>query len=434
MEVKIESPEKGKKEVLAKVDIDTMTPKFETAYREYKKKIVLGGFRRGKVPVPLIKQMFGKKIHQEVAEKHLPDYVQEIIAKHKIKAISQPELKDMSFDEKYGLSFKFEVEVEPEIEVTKYKDFEFEKITYEVDEIIVDNTLESIRNDNATMDPVEGAAEEGHTLQVDLQAVDQTGVPLVGQKYENSSFHIDSKDESNYAVSQQFLGAEVGETRRIVIVKPASVLSQKPEEEYFEATVKEIKVKVLPDLDDEFAKDNSELETFADYRILIKEKLELQLKRDNFQRFTQLVIGELVKSNLFDVPEKMVDFRMDIMINNWKKQLSGKHFDEQAFQNKYRPNIINDIKWMLIQDKIVELEKITQTDDDFEEFYQEVAEYEGTEIERVRNRYLDTKARKQIEPKVVEKKVIDFVIAQSKVVEKISPYSELLNKETLVNE
>lgn len=428
MDVRIETPEAGKKELFIGVEPARLTPKFEKAYQDYKKKIVIGGFRKGKVPVALIKQMFGKSIREEVIDGVIPEFSQEAIDENNLKIIPPAKIDDVDYDDKKGLTFKVLVELQPEVELKKITGFEFEREIFEVDDAAIERTLNSIREQHATMETVEREAEEQDYILADLQEVDAQGVPIVGQKFEDQYFRIDKDDEASYKLSHQFIGAKAGEQRRVEF-DMSEVNPEKEEPTFFEATIKDVKTKILPALDDEFAKDVGEYETLQELKDSVVKNLTQRLKQENYQRFQSVVLDKIVKENFFEVPEKLVDLQIEMVLRNMRQyQQDNPQFDEATIREQYRPDAVWGLKWQMIRDKIVASENLELTEEDFEAYYKEQAEIEEVEVDRIRNRYLNEDAKKQIEPNVLERKVVDFIVSNSKVTEKTVPYSETMER------
>lgn len=425
MEVKIENPEKGKKEISVHVNTDELVPKFEEAYRDYKKNIVLGGFRKGKVPLHLVKQMFGKSIRRDVADKQISEYSEQIITEHKIHIVAPPEIDDVDFNETDGLKFKINLEVQPEFDLTKYTGFKFEKENYSLDDETIQKTLEQIQDQHAQMEPIETEAKANDFVIADLQQLDETGVPIIGKKYDAAFFHLNENDKENYVVSKQFLGVKNGDVIRITVPKMAVDAKTEPTgEDFYEATVKEVKTKILPELDDEFAKDLGDYETFDEFKESVVKRLEKKIKQEAHQHYINNISNEVVEANPFDLAEKLVQMQVKSYVERFLKQRPSQPINPDMLMEQFKKEADWNLRWDLLKDKIIEKENFELTDKDYDDYYAEIAEMEDTDVERIRNRYLNEDLKKQIEPSLMEKKIINFVAENSKITEKTIPYSE----------
>ena len=428
MDAKVEKPVDGKQEINVTVSLDDLTPKFNEAYTEYKKNIQIGGFRKGKVPMNLIQQMFGKGIRADVAERSVPEFFEKAVTANDIKMIPPGEIKEVDFEDGKELKFTAEVELEPEVELKKYKGFKFEKTVYEVDEKTMDDTLNQMRESQAVMNIEEKAAEDGDYLTVDMQKTDEAGVPDAGQKYTDQVIFINKDDEISYKLGTQLLGSKAGDERQVTITPPETVTDQTSF--YYLVTVKEVKVKILPELDDELAKDVSEeYETLADLKKKIQEDMELKAKREGMQKFLRSVSDKLIEKNEFEVPEKMVDWHLEMLIDRIKRQQQQQGqkqpVNEQAIREQYKDDTIWDIRFRKIKEKIAEVEAITLEDADYDSYMVEMAEMQGVELEKMKEYYQSDAAKESIEPNVLERKVINFVIDNSKVKENKDSFSNV---------
>ena len=428
MDAKVEKPVAGKQEIKVTVSLDDLTPKFNEAYQEYKKNIQIGGFRKGKVPMNLIQQMFGKGIRADVAERSVPEFFEKAVTENEIKMIPPGEIKEVNFEDGKELTFTAEVELEPEVELKKYKGFKFEKTVYEVDQKVMDDTLNQMRESQAVMNVVDKAAEDGDYLTVDMQKTDEAGVPDVSQKYSDQVIFINKDDEISYKLGTQLLGAKAGDARQVTITPPETASDQTPI--YYLVTVKEVKVKTLPELDDELAKDVSEeFETLADLKKKIQEDMELRAKREGMQKFLRTVSDKLIEENEFEVPEKMVDWHLEMLIDRFKRQQQqqgqNQPVNEQAIREQFKDDTIWDIRFRKIKDKIAEVESIELEDADYDAYMVEMADMQGVELEKMKEYYQTDAAKESIKPNVLERKVINFVIDNSKVKEKKDSYSNV---------
>ncbi|MCU0645098.1 MAG: hypothetical protein MUC94_12655 [bacterium] len=183
MEVNI--AEQGKWERIVEVTVpnEELVPKFNETYATYKKSLQLEGFRKGKVPVDLIKKLFGTKIEKEVAEKSIPDFLEEVVKQHRVKEA--------------GLSFKAIIKIEPEVILDKYKDLKIEREIYQISDEDLNEAIDHLREQHATMTTIDGEAQRGHYIVADIQQVDLSGVPLVGNKYENRYFQLGGEQASS---------------------------------------------------------------------------------------------------------------------------------------------------------------------------------------------------------------------------------------------
>lgn len=424
MEIKIEDIEKSKKEIEITIPGPDMERNFLKAYKKYRKDIAIKGFRKGKVPINLIKNLLGTKIQEEVINETINEAFRKAIAEKEILAISSPDVKDVSYKPETGLTFKACVEIAPEIESINYKEFEFEKEVYQVEDSDVDESLEQIRNQHAIINSVEGEVQEGHFVIADFQRVDSNRIPIVGDKFENKMLRIDRSEENEFTLP--LLGAKVGEKRMLTI---STQLPDQDESdgkvEHYEASIKEIKERTLPELDEAFIKSLGDFEDLDALKARIKDNLMIEAKELSEQQFNRMVADEVIKNNPMDLPEIMVKNYLDAVIENLKQD-SEKEIDEAMIRNKYRVDAIWNIKWRMMKNKIIELENIKISETDFDEFFKEISESQKIDEVKLREQYESNETKSQLKEQLLEKKILQIITENSNISEKRIPYKNLL--------
>jgi len=261
-----------------------LLPKIESSYREYKKSIQLEGFRKGKVPLDLIKKIFGSKIEKETAEDSIQDFLKQAIKEKSINVYNIVKIDPVEFSHETGLHFAATVQLEPQVELVQYKDLEIEKQNYLVTDEDVNNVLKDIQEEHAVMNNVETEAMKGHYIVADLQQTDASGIPLVGRKFENRYLRL-LDDNSENTITEQLVGVKIGDTRQIRVPGNAGE-EGKSSEEHFAVTVKEIKEKILPEIDDQLAKSTGHFESLEVLKMNIRERLERQFESAAMQQMS----------------------------------------------------------------------------------------------------------------------------------------------------
>lgn len=429
MEVKVVDKENHEKEIEVKVPYERLAGRLESAYKKYKKSVQIEGFRKGKVPIQILKKIYGKAIEAEVIDDALPEILQEAIDQEKVKFYDLVKVTDVDFKEGTGLSFKALIKVEPEIELTKYKGFEFEKEVYQVGDEDVDAAIKNLQERSATMVNVEDEAKDGHFLIADLQKTDEAGHPLIGEKYENQYLRLDLKNEED-EVSQQLKGVKAGETRRIHVQIQGE--DETPKTEYFLVTVKEIKEKQLPEIDDEFAKDLGE-GTLDALKKRIKDDIKSSAADEDEEKFETHVIDKLVKENPIELPEFMVEGYLDRLIESLRKN-SKEQIDEENLRNELRADAIRNLKWLMIRDKIAELENLKVEDSELDAYIEDKLKSAGREAPKLKRELRNPENRNRLRTELLQKKVIDLIVANSTVKEKIITREDLKKQEELAQQ
>ncbi len=427
MEVNITDLTEHEKQIEVSVPYEKLKPKFEESYNKYKKTIQLEGFRKGKVPLGLIKKVFGNKIEHEVAENSVSDYLQEIIEEQKIKFHDLKKVESIEFNKDDGLKFKAIIKVEPEITLEKYKGLAIEKEIYEVTDDDINLSLDGLREQHATMNNFDGEAQEGHYIVADLQKTDVAGHPLIGEKFENRYFQIGGENVDDN-ITNQLMGAKAGDKRQLTIPTPEN---EENKEDFYSVEIKEVKEKTIPELDDEFAKDVGDYENLDQLKEMIRENIKNQSQTGDKQKFHNELIDQVIKNNPIDLPDFMIEDFLTNLVKNMRTE-NQKDVDENEIRERYRADAIWNLKWILIKDKISDVEEIKIEDSDVDNHIENLTKNAGEEAMKVRKFYRDKKNRERIKGELFDQKVVGFITENSKIKEKTVNYKKLKKAQELI--
>ncbi len=431
MDVKVTEQDKWSRTIEVHVPYAELVPEFEKGYRKYQKKVKVQGFRPGKVPLSIIKRMYGPRIEVEVIEDIFPKIVAEAWKKENLKIVSLPKVETLDFKPGGDLRITFTVDVEPEFELKKIEGFKFERMVYQVSDEEVEQTLERLREQHAVWENVDGEIEEDHYVMVDLQELDASGVPVIGRKAENQLLSIKGENGEVNEFARPLLGAKVDE-KRILEVMPEPASADEPVQPVkYETTIKEIKRRILPEVDDEFAKDVGEFETLDDLKQKIRQDLEIKMQQDFDHQLEHQIIDEIIKSNPFDIPKSMVDTYLDEWVKRYKESYGaqGEDIDEEKLREDYRPIAIWNIKWRLVRDKLAQMFELQPSMEELEAEVKRIAEEKGDDPQRLWNRVKNNEGvLNQVRYDLLEKKVLDFLKSKQKIKEKKITLKDLEKK------
>ena len=244
MDVKITEAEKGKRFLDITLSREEFKPHYDKSLKNYRKKVQLKGFRKGKAPISLVSQMYGGAILEKAVTDSLPVVLSDIYKQHDLRPIGPAQVETVDYRPDSELKVRALVEILPEITLEKYTGFDIDHVIYEVTDEDLETALEDIREQHGWLESIETGAQPGHIIQTDLQEVDQAGLPLVGHKYEDRQFVVSEHAAAPDDFTPQLIGAKVGESR---VVK---VSSQTPEGgtkvKFFRVEIKEVSEKKLP--------------------------------------------------------------------------------------------------------------------------------------------------------------------------------------------
>lgn len=397
MSLQVEKLEKNMAKLTVEVSAEEFEKAIHRAYLKNKGKINIQGFRKGKVPQPIVEKMYGAQIfYEEAANDIIPTAYQEESKTSDLVIVSQPKFDVVQIEKGKPFIFTAEVALKPEVTIGNYKGIEVEKIEVEVTDEEINEEIERVRNQNGRMITVEDRAVQQNDMTViDFEGfVD--GVPFEGGKAENYDLVIGS-GAFIPGFEDQLIGAEIGKETEISVTFPEQYqspdLAGKPAT--FKVTVKEIKVKELPELDDEFAMDVSDFDTLEEYKADLKAKLLEKKEDDAYDQKENAVIEKIIEGSQMEIPDAMVDYQVRSMMDEFVRNLQMQGLTmEQYFQftglsvqkmmDDMKPNAVKKIQSRLVLEKIVELENITVTQEDVDQEIEDAAAAYNMEADKLR--------------------------------------------------
>jgi trigger factor len=399
---------------------DDLAEDFQAELRNQRTRTNLKGFRRGKVPTSLVKKLYGKAIAYGLAERSIQQtYESEVMQPGEHKVLGQPKITTLEYEMDGDLHAVIRFGVRPEFEVVYPKRASVSKLLHEVADDEVDHDIESLRDSEADLVPVDDKVGDDDFVLVDLQKLDpETGTPLIGQKREDVTFYLgDQRLREEFR--KPLLGAAPGGTVRITI----------PDDEggdpvAYELTVKEIKRKDLPELDDEFVKTatKGQAETVDQLREQVTKRLQNSWDQQSKELLETKVVETIVEANQIDVPESVIEMYLDSFVEEVRKNSGDslpEGFDEDAFRESRKDEAIYQARWMLIKDKIVGDEDLAVADEDREKFFEKSASGGEISTDLLRQYYESINGLiEQLDQRLMTEKVIDFLLSKFKVVEK----------------
>ena len=393
MSFTVENLEKNMAKLTIEVSAEDFEKALQKAYEKNKNKIAVNGFRKGKVPRAVIEKVYGAGVfYEDAANILIPEEYSKAAEESKLDIVSQPEIDVTQIEKGKSFIFTAEVALKPEVTLGEYLGVEIEKTDAKVTADDVKAELEKVREQNARLvDVTSRGVKDKDQAVIDFEGfVD--GVPFEGGKGTDYPLTIGSHSFiDNF--EEQLIGAKIGKEVEVNVTFPenyqAAELAGKPAT--FKVTVKAIKVKELPKLDDDFAKDVSEFDTLADYKADIKKNLTEKKKEEAKREKEAKAVAKAVENASMDIPEGMIKLQVNNMVNEFAQrlQMQGLSIDQyiqymgsnhQQFMESLKPEAVTRIKNSLVLEAVVKAENITATEDDFEEEVKRMADmYKMTE-------------------------------------------------------
>lgn len=427
MSLKVEKLEKNMAKLTIEASAEDFEKAIEAAYNKNKSKMSVPGFRKGKVPRAMLEKMYGAGIfYEDAANALIPEaYEKEISENKELEIVSQPKVDVVQIEKGKPFIFTAEVALKPEIELGKYKGVKIEKIDTEVTEEEITKEMDKERENNARTINVEDRAVQDK----DMTIIDFEGfvddVAFDGGKGENYPLTIGS-GAFIPGFEEQLIGAKLNEETEVKVTFPKEYQAEElaGKDAVFKVTVKEIKEKELPALDDEFASEVSEFDTLAEYKEDVKKKLAATKESEAKSKKEDAVIEAIIKDSKMEIPDPMVDTQTKQMAQDYAGRLQQQGLsleqyfqftgmDMEKFLEQMKPGALKRIQSRLVLEAVVKAEDIKVSDEDFEKELTRMAEMYQMEADKLKEMIGDYE-KEQISEDIAIQKAVEFVVAEAK--------------------
>ena len=404
---------------------DELKSDFDKSIKKFSKKIKMPGFRPGKTPKARLLQQFQQNIEADFMEDNFQKYYLSAINQEKLLPVNKAEITDVDFKMDGQFSFKAKFEVEPKIVLPELKKntLKVQKTQYIHDKKDIDDAIHQLRKTNASMKVIEEGAEEGDYLVCDLQKLDESGVPIIGKKFQkqylrvgNGSFTDNQKDK--------LIGLKKGEKTRLKLP-----INKEGSEADYELTIQNIERELLPELDEKFIKSiNPDLKSVEDLTSDVENKIKENFEERSKTAFERDLSDALIKLVNPSFSPSMVSNYMDNLVEDVKKQNNGEPLDEDKVREHYKAVAERNIKWYSIRKKIIEDQKINISKENIDSEINRLVEVSPKSENEIRTFYKKPSSRKRLEDDLTELKIMDYLKKFSKVKEVKVATKELRGK------
>ena len=426
MSLQVEKLENNTAKLTIEVPAEEFDKAIQAAYQKNKNKFNVPGFRKGKLPYAMVEKMYGAGVfYEEAANELIPDAYANAAAESELEIVARPEINVTQIEKGKSFIFEAEVTLKPEIKLGKYKGVKVEAMDTTVTDEDVAAELDKVKEQNARLVAADDkAVEDGDQTTIDFEGfVD--GVAFEGGKGEDYPLTIGSHSFID-TFEEQLIGKKVGEEVEVNVTFPeqyqAKELAGKPA--MFKVTIKEIKVKEYPELDDDFAQDVSEFDTLDEYKADIKKNLEEKKAQEAEADKESKVIEAIVNDSEMDIPEKMIEAQCQQMVEEFAQNIAmqGISFDQymqftgttvDQLTEQVKPQAEARVQSSLVLEAIVKAEKIEASDEEFDEEIKRMAERYQMEADKV-NELLSDDDKKNIRADICARKAAKLVVEKAK--------------------
>ena len=426
MSVKVENLEHNMAKLTIEVSAEELEKALNTAYNKQKRQISVPGFRKGKVPRAMIEKMYGAEIfYEDAANELMQQTYPSAVDESGVDIVSRPTVDVVQIEKGKPFIYTAEVATRPEVTLGKYMGVTVTKIDTSVTEDEVEAELENQRNTNArTVTVTDRPVKEGDTAVIDFEGfVD--GVAFDGGKAENHSLEIGSHSFID-TFEDQLVGKNAGDEVEVNVTFPeeyqAADLAGKPA--VFKVKINEIKVKELPELNDEFAQDVAGVDTLAEYKEELKKNLTEKKENEAKKTKEDEAIQKIIDKSKMDLPEAMIDTQCETMVNEFAQRIaqSGLSMDQylqfsgmtvDQLKEQVRPEAETRIKSSLVLEQIAKEENIEVSDEDIDAEIEKMAKAYGMEADKLKE-YMGDSEKESMKRDLAITKAVDLIMENVK--------------------
>ncbi len=416
--------EKNMVEIEFSIDKKTFDDEVTRVYKKNAARMTVPGFRKGKAPRSIIEKMYGKGVFYDEAINNLyAGAYTEAVKESKEDVVSQPEIDVVSIDDN-GVLLKANVYVKPEVKIDNYKGIEVEKTVAKTTAEEVNSEIESVRMRNSRMiDITDRAAKIDDTAVIDYEGfVD--GKAFEGGKGEKHNLKLGS-GQFIPGFEDQIVGHKPGDSFDVNVKFPEEYHAENlaGKDAVFKVTLHEIKFNELPELNDEFAKDVSEFDTFAEYKADVKAKIQKRHEKDAENHVEEQIIDALIEKLEADIPQAMIDTECENLLRDYDNNLRMQGMNLSDFvkytgmsldtmREQFKPRAERQVKTRLALEKIAETEKIEVSAKEIEDEFKRIADMYNIDVEEVKKTIEDENLKKDL----AVQKAVDLVKKEAVIV------------------
>ena len=426
MKIKVKKENDYTRELEIDIPWTDLESDFDDTIKKFGKQVKMPGFRSGKIPRDRLLSQFQPNIEAEFMDANFQKYYLMAVQQEGLIPVNKAEIKDVQFRMNEPFTFSATFEIEPELSLPRLKKrmLSVQRTTYVHDEQDIEDAIMQLRKSQATMTTVEEGAIEGDYLICALQKLDDSGVPIIGKKFEKQylrvgkgSFTDDQKDK--------MIGLKPGDTTRLRLP-----VNEDGEDADYELTVNNVEREVLPEINDEFFKRiNPELDSEETLRKDVEKKIQENFEERSKTAYERDIADALIAKVNPSFAPSMVENYLTNLVEDVKKQNKGEPMDEAKVREHYAPVAERNMKWYLIRNKLIESQSLKVSKESIEQEIQRLVDRTPQSEKEIIKFYKKPSNRKHIEDDLMEKIILDYLEQFAKVKEVEVSTKDLRGKE-----
>ena len=415
LKINIKNINEYTREIKLDIPWETLEPDFEVCIKKFSKKVKLPGFRPGKIPRDRLLQQFQPNIEAQFMDDNIYKYYLTALQDKKIVPVNQAAISDVNFKMGDEFSFTAKFEVEPDFSLPRFKKnmFQVQRNKFIPDEQDINDAIDQLRRSHARIETVEDGAREKDFILCDLQKLDDSGVAIIGKKFEKQMLKVGDGSFTDDQ-KEKLVGLKPEDIARVELPDNEDKTIKNP----YELKVIKVERENLPEIDSDFVKlVNPDLGSVDDLREDVLKKINENFEERSKQAFERELSDALIEKAGLNVPPSMVDNYLNNILEDVKKQNSGEPLDEEKVLETYRPSAERNLRWYLIRKKIIDQEEIKFERKDIDAEIENLVTRSPNSEKEIRRFYKKPSNRQRIEDDMIEKKILEYLDQFAKVKE-----------------
>ena len=392
---------------------------FNSAKKKVAKEIKLPGFRKGKIPENILMSQYIHSVEMGFVQDFCEKYYLMALQEEKLTPINQAQLKDIDFSYEKDLSFKSEFEIEPSLSLPKFKKnmVSVEKIKFLSNDEEVDKTIDNIMNSQAKAEQIEKNSKDGDFLIVDMQELDESGIPIIGKK--EKKYIAIGQDPFIEDKAESFKSKNVGDSVKITI-------DMGDGEKNYEFTIDTIQRRVPPVLDDDFVKQmDPNCKSVTEWKSNVRKSIDSEYQRKSDEMFNSSLIDEFVKLINPILPLSMLENYLNNIVSEVKQNQNSPEMDDSKIKEQYQLFAENNLKWFLLRKAIISDQELSISTDEVNDFIKDALDKNETQKAEIERFYKKESNKNKLADDLLDQKIIEMLKEHSKIKEKDQKTSEL---------
>ena len=426
MKIKVKKENDYTRELEIDIPWTDLESDFDDTIKKFGKQVKMPGFRSGKIPRDRLLSQFQPNIEAEFMDANFQKYYLMAVQQEGLIPVNKAEIKDVQFRMNEPFTFSATFEIEPELSLPRLKKrmLSVQRTTYLHDDQDIEDAIMQLRKSHATMTTVEEGAIEGDYLICALQKLDESGVPIIGKKFEKQYLRV-GKGSFTDNQKDKMIGLKPGDTTRLRLP-----VNEDGEDADYELTVNNVEREVLPEINDEFFKRiNPELDSEEALRKDVEKKIQENFEERSKTAYERDIADALIAKVNPSFAPSMVENYLTNLVEDVKKQNKGEPMDEAKIREHYAPVAERNMKWYLVRNKLIESQSLKVSKESIEKEIQRLVERTPQSEKEIIKFYKKPSNRKHIEDDLMEKIILEYLEQFAKVKEVEVSTKDLRGKE-----